>query len=92
MNRFILAIFFCVPFLGCELQQNPKPYEFKEGEPEPDSSPDPEPRRVIPVARTQTPSIVAQNRQDPNKSFNEIEGSVVKGTPRHDFPNLVFPE
>jgi len=92
VKRFILAIFFCVPFLGCELQQNPKPYEFKESEQEADDSPDPEPGKVIPVARTQSPPSAIQSRQDPNKSFNETERSVVKGTPRHDFPNLVFPE
>jgi hypothetical protein len=87
-----LAIFFCVPFLGCELQQNPKPYEFKEEGQEPDNPPNPKLGKPTPITRTQAPPSVTKGSQDPNKSFNEVKGSIVKGSPRHDFPNLVFPE
>jgi hypothetical protein len=92
VNRLLLAFFFCFPFLGCELQQNPKPYEFDGIEQEADKSLPPAQKNSTPITRSRVQSINATDKQDPNKSFHDVRGKVVKGSPRHDFPDLTFPE
>ena len=49
-------------------------------------------KTVVPVVRNPIPVNSSENRQNPDKSFNEIQRPVVRGTPRHDFPDPVFPE
>ena len=83
----------CVPFLGCELQQNPEPYKFKDDGRDPVVPPETKPSKIVdPVARNPTPVNPSGSRQNPDKSFNEIQRPVVRGNPRHDFPDPVFPE
>tara|TARA_B100001057_G_C22844841_1_gene948543 strand:+ start:2508 stop:2792 length:285 start_codon:yes stop_codon:yes gene_type:complete len=92
VKKLILTISSCLPFLGCEMQQKAEPYEFKEKEQAPERPISLEPSRLTPVSNAAVETELPRDRQDPNKSFHEVEASVVKGKPRHDFPHLTFPE
>jgi hypothetical protein len=74
------------------LQQNPKPYEFDGIEQEADKPTPPAQGNNTPITRSRAQPINTSDKQDPNKSFHEVKGKVVKGSPRHDFPHLSFPE
>ena len=93
MNRFPFITLLISFLAGCELQQESKPYEFKDEEQSAEKEIENPPRNPPPVTNrpaSAQPSL--QSGQDPNKPFAQDEDKVVRGTPRHAFPSIRFPE
>lgn len=93
VNSFSVITLFCIFLVGCDVGQTNKPYEFKDEEKLPAEQTRPAQQTPPVTISSPRPSqAMREPRQDPNKSFAQDEGSVVRGRPINAFPVIQFPE
>ena len=90
MKTYYIAFLFLPCLFSCDFKQPSIPPESKKEEKKEVLPPPPPPPRKVtkkPVYYGRKVTSVKKLGQDPNKSFQNIESSIILGTPKHPFPS-----